>query len=424
VAVFPPIDPLSVAIYVALAGVIFVATLQRPSNAFVALIATAPFDFSHAIGPTTITFNKVALLATIVALALRRPNVRIPRGIGIAILAVVAVTLLTISVAEYRGPVIRETLKWIQYLLIYSVCAAAWYLDPDRRRLQITVALTVSVVCILALVQELTGSTSGIWLNEWPFVKAYPRIAGPLEGPNQLAGYIGIALPFLAVWALERTSWLTLAAAVLSGATLVLTISRAGIGCAIIALIIVFAFRRGSLRAPVLAALVTGVLIAGVVFASWHASPGRFFSLDEPLGYGAVGTRRALWHAAYTLWTQHPLLGVGAGNYELILPAIEPNLRTHANSWYLQSLAEGGVILLLATCALVWASIATFRRELNDGLSLAAFAASIAFAAHGFVDYLVFYPKVAIMWFALLGISAVSARSLRQHYRSTAENIA
>ncbi len=410
-AVFPPVDLLSLAVYGALGGVVLVATRLRPSNAIVALIATAPFDFSHAIGATTITFDKVALLAAIAGLGLRRPRVTIPRAIGISIFFVIIATLLTLAVAEYRGPVLRETLKWIQYLLIFSVAAAAWQLDPDRRRLELTVSITVTVVAVLALAQEFIGSPSGIWFEGHPF----PRIAGPLEGPNQLAGYLGIALPFLLIWALERVSWIRLVPSTLAAIALVLTLSRSGIGCAIVAVAIVFVVhRRANARIPLIIALAASLLIAIKVLVSWHEGGvfERFFSLDEVQRSGGVGMRSTLWRAAYTLWTQHPILGVGAGNFELLLPTVgATGLRTHANSWYLQSLVEGGLPLLFATCGLVWASIGTFMRSLRNPLCLAAFAASIAFALHGFVDYLVFYPKVAIMWFALLGIAAQESQT-------------
>ena len=409
-AAFPPVDLLSVAIYAALAGVIVLATRARPSSAFVALIATAPFDFSHALGDTTITFDKVVLVAAIAGLALRRPRVALPRAILLSILAIVIVTLLTIIVAEYREPVLRETLKWVQYLLVFAVAATAWGLDPDRFRLCLATIITVSLVSVLALVQLWIGSPSVILVANHVF----PRIAGPIEGPNQLAAYLGLALPFLSIWTLERVTIGSLLAVAIASATLILTLSRSGLLCAAISVGVVLAFApQRSGRAPLAIAYGAGIIAAVVVLLG--LSPeilARFLWFGETGEGGGVSKRSVLWRAAYTMWERHPVLGVGAGNFELLLPRVgDAGIRTHANSWYLQSLAEGGLPLLFATCALVWASTATFRRSLQKPLCLAAFAASLGFAIHGFFDLLVFYPKVAIMWFALLGVAGRESQS-------------
>ena len=70
---------------------------------------------------------------------------------------------------------------------------------------------------------------------------------------------------------------------------------------------------------------------------------------------------------------------------------------------------EGGIPLLAATVALSWASIAAWIRCRHDDLCLAIFAASIAFALHGIFDLLIFFPKVALTWFVLLGLASVQA---------------
>jgi O-antigen ligase len=119
------------------------------------------------------------------------------------------------------------------------------------------------------------------------------------------------------------------------------------------------------------------------------------------------------------MWRDRPIFGVGAGNFELDLPQYGVfGVRTHANSWYLQSLAEGGIVLLVATIALIATIVASFagKRVLSQLRNrspwvLAAFASTIALALHQFADYLVFYPKVGGAWWLLIGIAAAALSS-------------
>src|SRR5581483_5443260 len=151
--------------------------------------------------------------------------------------------------------------------------------------------------------------------------------------------------------------------------------------------------------------------VAGLAGAAWwviyaHTPAVLRISLQPSLYAGGVGNRSELWAAAWRMWRTHPILGIGAGNFELELPRYGVyGVRTHANSWYLQSLAEGGIVLFTATLTLVAASIGVFVRRpaiarLRTGSPwvLAAVAAGVALALHQVVDYLVFYPKVAAAW--------------------------
>ena len=97
-----------------------------------------------------------------------------------------------------------------------------------------------------------------------------PRIAGVLEGPNQLAGYYDLLLPAIAAWAVTQRSALTNAALFLATAADVLTFSRSGlIAVAIAAAVLVAINGRAMLAAlrPVLAGAIAGFLVV----AGWGA---------------------------------------------------------------------------------------------------------------------------------------------------------
>ncbi len=415
-----PLDIASAAAYaVVFLGVAF-ATFRRPAAGIAALVFLVPFAFYHEIGHTTITLSKAALPGAILGLVARRCDFSVLRRPATAAFLicgglVFAATALSIAQAAYRGPALRETFKSFQYLLLFATVAVAAYDDADERLVRPAFAATVTLVCLMALAEEVLGAPSGLWFLGHPI----PRIAGPLEGPNQLAGYLGIALAVVAAFALTRGATpLERIALATGGAALVLTISRAGVLASLAGIAAVVAVTPATARRGAVTALGSG-LAAGIAalaaygFALAHSILGlnllgRFSTFAEVEDPGAVGKRSQLWHAAWVLWRRHPLLGIGAGNFEFELGlAGYPKLRTHANSLYIQSLVEGGVPLFLSTLALVYTSIARFARTAaREPLVAGAFGASLGFALHQVFDLLVFFPKVGELWWIVLALGA------------------
>ncbi len=276
--------------------------------------------------------------------------------------------------------------------------------------------MTAIAVSLTALAQEAIGAPSGLFVGKI----VVPRIAGVLEGPNQLAGYLQIAVAALGAWTVVRRSRVTDVALALAACAGVLTLSRAGLfGLAVV--VVVVAVTRGRNAWGALWPAYAGAFAGGAVVCAWalyaHTANVLRVSFEESAYAGGVGDRHALWQAAWRMWRSHPWLGVGAGNYELELGAYgAPGIRTHANSWFLQSLAEGGIALFTATIALLATILWSFGRRLRASSPwvVAAFAASVALTLHQIADYLVFYPKVGGAWWLLLGVAAASALRIAQ----------
>lgn len=424
--VYPPLDPLGLICYAAFFIVVTLITMRRAAYGACVLVAAAPFAlYQDALGET-ITLPKVGLLAVLLALSSYRGAfaplaARTPLRLLTAGIFVLCATLLSFVHALHAVPVLRETLKLVEYLATFCAVVAAYRLDPDRNLIGNVAAATALVVAVLALAQELVGAPSGMWING----SVVPRIAGPLEGPNQLAGFLDIAIPLVLALAITRRTPLYVTAAFFCVWADVLTFSRSGLLAAAVACIIVLVTLRRS-TGVALGTLVAGVVCGIVVDVVWtvhvHAGAASAFRLTSAsTDYaGGVGNRRELWHAAITLWKRHPLFGVGAGNFELEIPLTGlQGVRTHANSLYIQSLVEGGVAMICATLWLVYTSIAAFVRDrLESPFVLAALAGSVALALHQVLDFLTFYPKVGLEWWMVMALAAAEIAA-RQHVRQT-----
>lgn len=439
-----PLTPLSAAAFAALLLVALIVTLRRPPWAMALLAFAVPFAFYRDVMGTTLTLEKVIVIGVAMGLVLRGAPL-IPAGTsarrilfaGLLVLAAIALSGID---ATYGWPVLREALKQVEYLLMFW-CAASLLIEyaDNTRWLEGGIAAATLIVALDAISQALVGGApSGVMVDHHPL----PRVAGPLEGPNQLAGYLETALPLLILSPLllgRRVSALRSLAIAATMMALVLSQSRSGIAVAILGFVIVWFIDRAAARQalwPFLVGTAAGLAIAvGWYWGATHDLRNiltYLFRLVLPQNPGGVGTRNELWEAALVLFAQHPVFGVGAGNFELLLSKVGlAGVQTHANSLWLQTLAEQGVVGIAALLALA----AVVARELivnvqRSWLVQVALVATVCLLLHQIFDDLFFYPKIGLLWWLLLGAAAgaaafvpaavparpaVSAAELREH---------
>jgi O-antigen ligase len=419
-------DPISLILYMAFFIAVTMTTIRRPAYGLCVLLFVQPFAYWQYIFNTTVTLPKVALVAVLLGVLVHRDAFTplaagAPRRVLLAGIFVLLATVLSFAQAAYQEPAILESLKALEYVILFCVCVASFRLDPDRRAIRTACFAVAVLVALLALAQEAIGAPSALLING----HVTPRIAGPLEGPNQLAGYFDVVLPLVLALALDEPSPIAYATLAAIACTDILTFSRGGMLGAVAAVAAVIYIRRRHLRAALIS-LAGGIAAGLAVAAGWGLAAHslgmfRLWNFDESSYAGGVGTRSELWSAAIALWRQHPLLGVGAGNFELEISRTGlRGVRTHANSLYLQSLVEGGIPLLAATLWLVYTSIGTFvRQRMESPFVVAAFAASVALALHQVVDFLTFYPKVGGEWWIVLALGAAEL-AVPAHARSAA----
>ena len=232
------------------------------------------------------------------------------------------------------------------------------------------------------------------------------RVFSTLVYPNALAGFLVVAFaPVLAwAWSCRLRVWLKwLAVACLAGAMvfcLALTGSRGGfIAFAAMALAgLVAASRR------VWWALLAVAVLAGVFVTAQHGGLIRH-------GWASAAARGDYWRGAVAIARDHPLFGTGPGTFGSIYPKYKTATTEEAqlvHNSYLQmasdSGAAGAVVFAVLWLVALRDGFRLARQRAGDAVGIAVVAGVTGFVVHGFLDFDLYVPGVAVPAFLLLGI--------------------
>jgi len=381
------------------------------------------------------------------------------------------------------GSVVPSPASWLAGLwLLVLVGSAAWHGTWQLRAL-LTPLMSVGLLWVgawlgsaqsaarpvlLALVAAsvmaaLHAALQHAGLDPLPRFDEFPRrVVGPFTNPNHLGSLAALALPiafsgFLALCdrhgSFPRVAGSGLGAVVLAiYASLLLAGSRGAIWAAIVGAVIVSCLAgrsllRQSRRPAWIPVLLLLLSLAGVTRLlqerpimegpQGEVSVGqRLQAMSNMTGKAAqsdvtVLHRRVLWRAAWDIFAENPVLGVGPGGYQQSGAALltrmteDPRVALlsrlnrldmphYAHNEWLHSLAEVGLAgttpwaLLLA---LTLATSAVRGWKESDGIQRAALGACCAVLTHGLVSYPMYLPASAGAFWLLLGMLTSSRQS-------------
>lgn len=406
-----------------------------------ALIFAVPFSrwTKVEIGEIAVTAADV-LLAILVAawlirgLAERRFVLHVSPTI-IAALALFTSALVSTLAADDFPTALEELVKLAEMISIALFGAVAFRQPRTAAFAAQALVLAAAAESLVALVQSIAiGGPASFALGN--FVRAY----GDFEQPNALGGYLAMALPFGVVLAAQRYRQrpLLLAATLLIGLTLAATLSRgAWLGSALGLLLIGALWSKRSRRLLAVGMLAGG---AGLALLALGIAPqfvgDRLTVLTEnflvfdartvtpnPSNWSLV-ERMAHWQAGWAIAMDHPLVGVGPGNYEAaygryFLPGW-PYALGHAHNVYINTFAEMGLVglaALLVFLAILFVRIGQGVRAFPEGsfartILLGSLGAATAFAIHNMFDNM-FVHGIGIQFGLIIGLAeaALAARS-------------
>ncbi len=479
VALAITLPPLPLAGILVAGSIIFVLTLIRPEVGLYGLVLAVPFGSVRelSVGGFTVDASE-ALLALVVAAWLAQMIIAgeirtIHPPLLLPLLVFIGAGLLSWTAALSIKYSLKETLKWVEVLAVYLFVANRIEHRPARVLLAV-ILLAGLGEALLGIYQFFfqIGPEGFIWLKR--FMRAY----GTFRQPNPYGGYLGLVLPLAYGIAVSVPSPWRRLRTTLTGRRFPTSEDTSGpkaaanpspgspaqerwrlvvwllavAGCGLMALAMVMSGSRGAMlsfavafvamnvvrsrRAAVLFGLAAVLAASGLLLSSLHILPAsitqRFLdvvpllSITDVRGVEvtpanfALIERLAHWQAAWGMFSDHPWLGVGLGNYAAVYPAYAlprwSDPLGHAHNYYLNISAEAGLVglsaYLLLIAAILWQAWRAVRRTSGfwQGVAVGILGVLVHLTTHNFFDNLYvhgMYIHIAILLGLLYVISQV-----------------
>ncbi len=333
-----------------------------------------------------ITFLLYLVSWAVTRIAQRQPLLRFKSSpVYVPVLIFTAAGGLTAWSALSLGSWITEWLKWwIVLVMIYTL------LSMDRRVWTWVVGLLVAAGVGNALV-GIYIFFGGSGADHLVILGRFFRAFGTFGQPNPFGGFLGLLMPLAVMmtygyaqrlWAVSRAMhrWPRQEIMLLvfyGGASLLMLTgilmswSRGSwLGIALASAVMAFALPRRIWQSIAVTTALVGTvavmwaagLIPSSIAARLTTSAAEFITIEDVRGVEitndnyAVVERLAHWQAAVNMAQDYPWLGVGLGNYEIAYDKYRLMFWTfplgHAHNYYLNILAEAGIIGLLSYLAM------------------------------------------------------------------------
>lgn len=195
--------------------------------------------------------------------------------------------------------------------------------------------------------------------------------------------------------------------AVMSVAGLMCTNTRGGYPIILVVVFLIFYYLR-SWKGRV-AAVLCCLLVVSTTIILVPSISNRVNTLEEPQKEQSVTERFIMWETAVEIGIDHPVLGVGKGNYSRVYNEIykHPEAKEspgHAHSNYFMMLGENGVPGFLTYCAVTLSLLIYGWKRRCSYYGMMIFVATLGFAMYSITDYtLTAYAAVRLYWL-LIGI--------------------
>jgi len=346
---------------------------------------------------------------------------RLNAPVALFVLAMAA----TLLASGDRGVTLKAVVRDFSYLVAGFFLIRSFLTTRARLRALLLARLVVTVTIVAyGLYTQFTEGIRIYQLIARPFFREYSVYAA------LLAMDFAVLSAFVLEYPRSGLRWIGIGVLGFWGFALAMTFSR-GAWLSVFALVAFYAClerRQIDLKVfiAVIMVLVLGVGIVGSLQVSElfsqrmeHLTDIRFLT-----NYDRIDR----WMAALSMFSEHPLLGVGWGRYAdeyyryiFYIDAYSTDIRMGAHNLYLEMLAESGLVGLgsfLILLALFATEAQRLRRRTTDRFYRAvltgAMGALLTYLVHAFVNNLGPSDKIGITFWVLIGLAPVVGRLMEQ----------
>ncbi len=347
-------------------------------------------------------------------------------------------------------------LQWISfsgYVLFYVLSVQLLNNATFLKRVVKVVIAFGAVMALLAIIQHFSAPGKIFWFRETIHGHAF----GPYVNRNHYAGLMVMLFPIafsMMLYNKPRVSYdtwrerlseffncrttnvylLLLLAVMLMGTSVFVSLSRGGIVCLSLGLVllgVLMAFKANTNRGRgVMVAAVFGVLLLSVGWFGWDPIFERFSQIRDPAG-DISESRLGAWQDSIDIIKTYPATGTGAGTFFHAHKAfrnVTPGSKffVHAHNDYIEIASTHGIIGLICLGTFVFAVLASFRRYRKRHepyciyLFLGAVTGMVAVLIHCIVEFNLQIGANALYFFFLAGlcVSAAHTRLRAPHPKS------
>ena len=310
----------------------------------------------------------------------------------------------------------------LSFLVCFFAGSQLFRTRQDTHFFLLLVTIVSAIVSVVALIQF---AFVGDMRPEF-FIGVDRRVNATFGNTTFFSSYIVLVVPILLAFAMHAgtTKWLRIATGTLVAALLVLlamTSTRTSIIAMLIALPVFLAGMGNRFKKIAIVLGVTAALVAAAAIVALPKLGERFMhSFDST---STVARRVHFWESGMKAFLDAPLFGHGIGSYEHVMMryrspdywvATSEDVTEHAHNELIETLAETGIIGVLAFCSLVILAVRSGVRSLKTLrqrerlLVWGILCSLLGIAVDGLASISLRTPPVgALAWF-LLGLLASS----------------